>query len=282
MNSISRSFTVKKDGLIALEGSRTAAINLLLQGRLEVYVSSLKKGLPLSSDDLKQKSYRLFGLDQNLFIGINDLLRSGKNSLSYIASTDSNLFSYPVDNAADTMNTIHNQKDYGAYVIHSLSTLINNCNDALQQLSAYTETLKSIYHNLCIYYLSISEVYQFGSTSEKAVLEGSSGYSLLKNMNSPVPVFFNRPFIEAQEQVKSVSLEEASEDRKKIDYYIHLFNMPSDLKKAFFGADRYITSTHITDSCAILDLMLLKLRQARPALWRSWNGYLPRFYKDCI
>lgn len=259
---INGGYSVKKDSFVALEGDKITSLNLLIQGRLDVYISSGKKGFPAALEDLKLKSYRLFDLGQNIFFGANDLLLSGKNSLSLVAATECGLYAYEAENTSGTMTVIHNQRDYGAYVINSLCILIDNSLQALQKINAYRNTIDSILYNLCIYYMAVAEEYDLTAVSGKVSETGASGLAFLRERNVQPPVFFVRQYVESDILGSVHTPDKEPETQKEIDYYIHMLQIPADIKKAFFGADRYIASAHIAEASACLDHILLELRES--------------------
>ena len=127
MNSVMHKnggYTVEKDDMVTLEGGKAISLKLLLQGKLDVFISPSHKKFPTVYKDLKHKSYRLFELEQNIFISANDMLLGGENSLSIAAAADCSLFAYEADSMQSTWSIIQTQKDYGAYVIKSVCNLI--------------------------------------------------------------------------------------------------------------------------------------------------------------
>lgn len=262
MTQMSGSYSIKKDDFIAVEGENAVSLNLLIQGKLDVYISSIKKGLPKTWEDLRHKSYRLFDIEQNIFIGVNDLLRNGKNSLTVATAADCNLYAYLAENGAGTMNFIHNQRDYGAYVINSFCTLINNSVQTLQKVNSYYSSLKNIHQNLCIYYLAIAEAYGISAITDKIAETGNPGLALSKELNIQVPVYFNKQYVETVDNEPLGLFDEGSDIQRKVDYYIHMLNIPADIRKAFFGADRYVASTQINEASGCFDQIVLKLRQS--------------------
>jgi len=256
-------YTVKKDNFVALEGAKVSALSLLLQGKLDVYVSSPKKEFPATFEDLQQKSYRLFGLDHNIFIGASDLLGNGTNSLTITAADDCSLYAYVVDNGRNLLEIIHNHKDYGAYVLNSVCNLISNLENSFRKLSKYCLMVESIFINLCAYYMAIVEKYQLKPIDDGIIARtGNTELAACKNNDIIVPVYFSKQFVESAEPSTIDSFCEAPEIRDKIEYYIHLFNIPAEPKKAFFAQDRLITERHIIDASVCLEHVIAKLHTA--------------------
>lgn len=55
-------FTVRKNEMLTLESEKPVSLNLLLQGKLDVYITPSHKKLPQDYEDLKYNSFRLFDL----------------------------------------------------------------------------------------------------------------------------------------------------------------------------------------------------------------------------
>ncbi|NLV36297.1 MAG: hypothetical protein GXY17_06455 [Clostridiaceae bacterium] len=256
----SGNFSVEKGRLVALEGSKPESMLLLLQGKLDAYISSPEKAPPVVFGDLVQKSYRLFEMDQNIFICVNDLLKAETSSLTVAAASDCSLFAYEAGDTQTLMNLIHNQKDYGAYVINSISSLINSSYQAFVNIHSYCLMIEKLYNNLSVYYSALQEQY-FDPVECDISRKGTTLLAEYKKNEIQVPVYFSKQFIEAQSADSVESCPEVSELKEYTQYYTHLFNVPPEISKAFFAADRYITHKHIAESSACLNLLLDKLSQ---------------------
>ncbi len=253
-------YTVKRDGFITLEDSEVNALSLLLQGKLDVYISSPAKGAPVVFEDLPQKSYRLFDLDQNIFIGANDLLRTGKSCLTITAAADCSLYAYVEDCAQSLMDLIHNQKDYGGYILNSICNLIYSSQQTYVKLYRYCLMTESLYNNLCTYYAALTEEYHLEPAKWEISWSGAAGLAESRSSGISVPVYFSKQFIESFDPKKAVEFfPEAMELKDEIEYYVHMFNMPSEVKKAFFAADRLITEKHIKGASECLERLLDRL-----------------------
>ena len=254
-------YAVKKDEMITLESDKSTSLRLLIQGKLDVFIAPSHKKVPAAFEDLKQKSYRLFDLDQNIFIGANDILHSGKNSLSIAAAADCNLFAYHVENAQSMWSIIHSQKDYGAYVINSLCNLICSSCQVLQKIASYSFSIKNLYENLSAFYMAIIEENSFDAVCGKLSETGATKHAILRNNGMLIPLHFSKQFAESASPLSFDSFSAMPDIQEKIEYFTHLYNLSSDLRKTFFAADQTITANHIMNASKCLDQILLKLRQ---------------------
>lgn len=255
------SYAQKKDSFIKLEGTEAVSMDLLLQGKLDIFISPLEKGYPVSYEDLKYKSYRLFELDQNIFVGANDLLRTGENTLTVTAASDCSLYAYYAENAADAFEIINNQKDYSTYVINSICSFISNIAQANQKAGSYFVQINSLVQNLCAYYAAIAEEYSLEAVPGRVAQDGAALLSAMKNDNTMIPVHFNKQFIETLRPYDEDDITEKSGVLQNAEYFIHLYNMQPELRKSFFGVDRYIAETHMKKASECLGQLAGGLRR---------------------
>jgi hypothetical protein len=268
------SFTITKNEILTLEGDQPVSINLLLQGKLDVFVTPSHKKPPQTFDELKYNSYRLFDLDQNIFISVNDVITGSKNSLSIASAADCSLFGYVAENEQNAWAFIHSQKDYGAYTINSLCNLICSSYAALQKTDSYRHSIDSIYRNLCAFQHALSQEQGLETTQGSFSENGISSLSLLKEKGILVPLNFSRQFIETQFVDTAELFPAESEIQDKITYFSHLYSLPADLRKTFFGSDQYITVCHIKDATICIDQILSKQRQVLFALEEAIGNLL--------
>lgn len=256
-------YTANKNEMIMLEGRKAASLNLLLQGKLDVFITPSHSKYPASYNDLAYKSYRLFELEQNIFIGAAAILLGGRSNLTVSAASECSLFAYDAADPETAWSVIYAQKDYGAYIINSICSLICNSYQCLQKTWAYCHSIDTLCENLCAFYAVITDEYGLETISGKLYDSGSSHISQLKNSNTIIPVYFSKQFAEAG-PVKEAS-EAAScphELQDDVTYYEHMYNLSGDLKKAFFAADQFITGSHIMSASKCLEQVVQKLRHA--------------------
>jgi len=220
------SFTAKKNELITQECEKPVALKLLLQGRLNVYISASADSPPSSFGELSQKSYRLFEISESIFLNAGDLAQNCEESLSIAAAEDCTLYAYCTDTAEEFWSVVHNNKDYGTYIVNSICHLLFNSFKALEKAYSYSESLK----NITSYY------------------------------NAEPSVLFGKESAEAGSGSTSGPLSDDVRLRDKIEYYLHIYGLPADIKKSFFAADKYIASHHITEASLCLKRVLSELR----------------------
>jgi|LSQX01.1.fsa_nt_gb CRP-like cAMP-binding protein len=257
------SYTIGEGSPVFLEGQGISYISLLLQGKLDVYLSSLAQtpGCGVTMDGLKHNSYRLFDLSQNIFIGANDLYIGGMSSLTFTATSDCALYAYPAATWQDARGIIESNKDYGAYIVNSICSLIVNSYHALENVQSNYFTSNSIFNNLCAYYIAITEEYELNRVLGHISQSGTVFLSQLRESELFVPIQFSKQFIESSKTTLSDHTEPVnSKASDEIKYYNHLSSISPDILKAFFSADSYIAIRQVGDAAAYLDTLIEELR----------------------
>jgi hypothetical protein len=262
---------------VILAGRHISSISLLLQGKLDVYLSSAESsGSAVNFDNLKHTSYRLFDLSQNIFIGANDLYKGGTGRLSYTTATDCALYACPASAWQDVTKLVKSNGDYGAYVVNSICSLIVNTYRVYEDVLSHYESATKVYDNLCAYYAAITEEYGLDRAPGAFAESGEVVLAKLRESGAFVPLQFSRQFIEPS---SDPSHEHIVSDHamtiKEIDYYQHLCDIPPDVAKAFFAADSYIALRHAGEASECLDSLLHELRQ----VFTRYEEIIDLFYK---
>lgn len=262
-------YTVNGGSPVIIEGGRISHISLLLQGKLDVYLSTAARpsavkssGGAVTIDNLKHTSYRLFELSQNIFIGANDLYMGGAGSLTFTAASDCALYACPATSWQEAVELIKGNKDYGAYVVNSICSLIVNTYRVIEDFLSHYNSTKRVFDNLCAYYAAITEEYGLDRIPGAVAQTGEEVLARLKESGAFVPLQFSKQFIEPTsvipgEHITSINASTA----EGFDYYKHLYNIPADIVKAFFSSDSYIAVRQSGDASAYFDGLLQELRQ---------------------
>lgn len=271
------SYQIRKGDIVFLEGHQVNSLNILLQGKLDVFISSghsKKKG-----GNSLDKCYRIYVLEKNIFIGANDIISNGKYNCSYQASEDCTIYAYPLQSVGQTWALINSQKDYGSFIVNSLFTMINNSCSALQKLLATVDMLRIQTENLVTFFWVLKEFNGFDYTpSQSYFREGLDKLSTLRENGIQLVPIFDQQFIanEKSDVSEADDIFDSSSTEAKIEYYEHINSLPIDLRKSFFGADMYITSYHCREEANCFDNVLSQLRDA----FSKADDYFTRLYSD--
>lgn len=282
-------YSVKRNDIIILEGQDTQSINILLQGKLDVLVSTIENHgkhaeAAYSEEEITNSSYKVFSIDKNVFFGANDLLASRKNSFSFKASEDSTVYVFAAQNLEQFETLINSQKDYGAYIITSIAALIEHSYSALLNIQDYTKKLIALTDNLVILFWLLKDNYGFSySPSVSFFRTGLEHFQAMRSKDFKFPAEFTPAFFEQDHS----SLYEEKHTRTleindmKADYYKHLSNLPLELRKNFFSADTFVTVYNCKDASKLLNEIQAKLKHS----FRAAEECFKRLYcegDECI
>lgn len=270
-------YSSKQDELLIYEGSRTASMILMLKGKIDVYLSHFDNTSAMD-ESIVNNSCRLFSLDQNTFFSINDILRSGQNTFSLKAIEASTLYCFPSTSLKEIKNIISNQKDYSAYIVSSLATLIDNSYNAWQKLIPICQSIDTLTHNLHIYYWATKDKYYFQYVPDieslnnyKATYESlrASDFRFFPVDQDSFPVQLD---VLDQVETNSQNLNDIIEvDLSSVEYFSKLLNIPLDVRKQFFSSDDYVCEYHMEKGSEILDLLTAQIKSLLAGLCKNMN-----------
>ncbi len=248
-------YSSKKDELIICEGDKTSIISLMLKGKIDVYLSSFQSE-STSSQPLLENSCKLFLLDQNTFLGVNDIINSGQHSFTLKAAEDCSLFCFPADSIKGIRNIISTQKDYSTYIVSSLATLIDLSFNAYQRLLPICENVNRLAENISLYYWAVKDKYYFQYSPNIDTLDSyQQAYEELKNSGcSFFPV--NPDLLSIKIGSDPVSESKDSLDTQAIEYFSSLLNVPLEQRKGFFNNDSFVCEFHIQKGSELLDTLI--------------------------
>ncbi len=271
------SYQIKKGETVFLEGSQVNALIILLQGRMDVYISS--DSIIKNGGDVLNKCYKICTLEKGIFIGANDIVSSGKYSLSYRALEDCTLYVYPYQSLGQIWSLVSEQKDYGSFIINSIYTMASNSYAQSRKIFGIIERLRIITENLISFFWILKEFSEFSYTPTEAVFrEGLDRVENLRKSGHQLLPVFNKEFIETDksETQNEENICEDSSIKEKIEYYEHLNNMPIELRKTFFGTDMFVTAYHCRDEAGCFEAVLSQLRTA----FAKAEEYFKLLYSD--
>lgn len=255
-------YSVARNQKVMIEGEYPDSLKLLLRGKLEAYISPA--GRPPGSQDPKDASrngYRLFDLDRNIFIGASELLTGGRIILTYKAATECSIYSCPAQNRQDVEELISKQREYGAYIVNSICSLILSSYQALGDALSYCRTIDSICRNLCAYYVSLCSTYGLARIPGDVSETGESAASRLQEKGVMIPPAFSRQFVESEETAAPELIRENTGLQEQVRYYRQLNNISPNIRKLFFAANTYVTEKHAAEASRFLEAVAEDLRQ---------------------
>jgi hypothetical protein len=273
------SFMAAKGKCIFLEGTGVESLALLLQGKLDIFLSPFGTEGQKEKEETIKKSYRLFGLDGNLFLGAADIFNNCNVSLTCIASEDCSLYHYPVLTSNQVWSLVDSQKDYGTYILNSICILISNSVGTLQKIKMFNESLRSVTNNLSFFFWEVKSRYDLEMNPKAGFICGlkEEYEASSKEINSIVPLF--DPI--ALEQTSAAHTDDESDpaavkEGLKANYYSHICAINQDTKKSFFNSDVFITAYNCRDAAECLASLINQLK----AEFSKTEDYISRLYTD--
>ncbi|HEX3029495.1 MAG TPA: cyclic nucleotide-binding domain-containing protein, partial [Clostridia bacterium] len=266
-------FSIKQNEIIFFEGQNTSSVNMLIQGKIEVYLTPFDTTDGMDETTVLQNSYRLFNIGKNIFTGANELFQSEKYSFSLKALEDCTIHTFMSNNQEQAKRLMHGHKDMGAYIICSISNLIQSSQTALIKLDRHIRDIGILTDNLVMFYWTQKEDIGFQSTPGSSFFrDGLDNLQRFRDKGCKLPLDFDAEFI-CRDHSEIIEQDYVSSDvnTARIKYYKHLSELPVDLLKAFFGSDEYISEYHIKASSDVLNELQSSLKDALKLLDTSFN-----------
>ncbi len=244
--------------LLICEGDRTSSIVLLLKGKIDVFLSPFDD-IFNNNQLLISRSCRLFTLEQNTFLSINDVIRNGQNSFSLLARDACTLYGFPANSPAGIRNIISTQKDYSAYLVSSLATLIDLSYNSYQKLLPICHNINALTQNLMTYYWAIKDKFYFSYAPDIELL--NSYQSIYENLKQDGYRFFplDQDFVFTRDLADTVT-DSPELDISSIEYFSRLLNVTLDNRKTFFNSDSFVCEYHIQKGSEVLDTIIAEIK----------------------
>ena len=256
------SYLVKANTPIFFQGQNINSINILAKGNVDVYISPLNELNNIDENNLIANSYKLFSIDQNIFIGANDLFLSNNHTFSYRASEDSIIFSYYVDNINAIEELFKQKSDYSTYIMNSISSIIEYSYNSLKKLEQLIKSLSVMADNLCLFFWILKDKHGFSyEPLHSAFRDSMFKLQEMKEGKMFIPYSFDAEFLECDNfEYDYFPSEEI--DILKMNYYRHMSTINADLKKQFLNENFIISQYNCTDSSLLLESIQFKTKEA--------------------
>jgi len=242
-------YTFKKEEVLFSEGSILESLNILLKGKIDVYLSPYTESSDLHSETFND-AFRIFSIDQNVFIGTIDLFLKNEYSFTYKAAEDTYIYAYPIVDEETFSELLHSQKDYASHTITSISMMMLKSYEALENLESDMRKLAIFLDNLSLYFWLFKDKYNLTHMPISVYLNNvHAKYQELKSLGL-IPSEYASPYLD-QELIVDATLDYSYLDqtvKDKLEYYRHIINLPLPLRKSFFGADDYLANHHFNDA----------------------------------
>ena len=263
-------YSSKQDEILIYEGDRISSIILMLKGKVDVFLSPLDN-ICDKSDSIISNSCRLFTLDQNTFLSINDIIGNGQNSFGLKAKEPCVLYCFAATSLEEIEKIISTQKDYSTYIVSSLATLIDLSYTAYQKLLPICQSMSALTQNLSVYYWAIKDKYYF---QDNEVTENLNFYQQVyedaKNNNYKfLPM--DSDFSLSQYDINNSADDDTQIDISSIEYFSRLLNVPLEQRKGFFNSDDVVCKYHIQKGSEVLDQLKNEIKSLLSTLFKNMD-----------
>lgn len=274
--STSGSRVVKAGEYVFLEDQIVDSVNILAKGKVDVYISSFDDLRNVGKDQLINKSYRLFSIDQSTFIGANDLFLSNRHSFSYRASEDSIIFSYAVDDINGIEELFKQKNEYSTYVMNSIFSFIEKSYESLEKLEQLVGNLGTAVDNLCVYFWMLKDKHGFSyEPVHYAFKDAITRFHEIKEKETLLPNSFDADFLRCSHFENNYSPCEEI-DPLHMNYCKCMYHLNPDLKKQLLNNNFIITQYNCTSSSILLESILCKIKEALSLT----EKYMESLYSD--
>ena len=268
------SFAVKANEVIFHEAQDNRSINILAKGKVDIYISSDSDVQKYNKNELVTNSYRLFSVDQNIFLGAHDLFTSNKHSFSYIASENCIIYAYMAESMEQVEALFSAKHYYSSYVLNSISNIIGYSYDALKKLERLIGSLTTLSDNLCTFFYMLKDKHSFTYEPEfHAFVDAKQRFARMKEEKKALPLGFDADFFESRSD-KYEYCPTAEINTLKLDYYKHICNLPNNLKFSFLNADFIVAKYNCIDISTLLEDIQFELKEA----FKAAEQYINRLY----
>lgn len=268
------SFPIKDNDIIFAEGQSCQSINILLQGKVDVYLCFNDKCSTLNEVEIARNSFKLFTIEKGNVLGCEGLFDEGMQYFTFKSSEDSNVFVFCTPTIAKMQSMIEAHSEYGAYIITSIANTIYNCAEVYTKVRKVKKELQILTDNLTSFYWHYKELFSFENSGlGQNFMDGLENYENLKEKNILPPSEFSEEFFtttintEAALEEETFSLEESSE----VIYYKRFLSMPLSVRKNFFGSDFIVTSYHCRKGIQYLNELNGELRESFKTIYNLYN-----------
>lgn len=239
------SFSINENEIIFAEDQACQSINILLQGKVDVYLCYLEKCVGLSEVEIFKNSFKLFTIEKGSILGCEGLFDEGLQYFTYLSGTDSAVYVFCTPTIGKLHEVIESHKEYGAYVITSIADTIAHSLEALIKANNTLKELENLTENLLTFFWHYKEILNFDTQGiSQDFLEKIENFQNLKEKQILPPSDFNEDFF-LQGHFIDTPLEGTDFDYSKTSealYYKRFLRIPADVRKSFFGYDFNVTS----------------------------------------
>ena len=268
------SFSINENEIIFAESQTCQSINILLQGKVDVYLCYLDNCVGISEVEIYKNSFKLFTIDKGSILGCEGLFDEGLQYFTYKSVTDSAVYVFCTPTIGKLHEVIESHKEYGAYVVTSIADTITHSVEALSKANITLRELEILTENLLTYFWHYKEILNFSTEGvSQEFLSRIENFENLKEKNILPPTFFNEEFFMEDHSIDTplADMEFSYHETSETLYYKRFLRIPADARKSFFGYDFNVTSYHCRQGILYLNELQEKLKESFNNLYNLYK-----------
>ncbi|MEK6796673.1 MAG: cyclic nucleotide-binding domain-containing protein [Spirochaetota bacterium] len=265
-------YQVAQNDIIFFEGQPAQSINMLTQGKAEVYISTLTG--TANEKDVARASYRVFSMPQGMFVGIDALFLATPYSFSYRAAAASTVYAMMANSADHVKAFMNGKREYAPFIFDSLAYAVENSYLALAKINKTVQATQRLADNLAVYFWHLKQSLGFSISPRSEFMQSASTYrDALTASGTAIPRSFSADFFASDfSKMFNTSYVQDTELRPEdADFFRRLKALASEQKKALFTADPILTSYFAKQASDVLFTLASELKNAFIALVRSFE-----------
>ncbi len=256
-NMLYKKYSVEKGSYIFDRNKKIESIDILLKGAADVVL------YPFTNTEYNDAFYltngfKLFSINQNIFIGAADYFANKATNVSYLASEDTSLLSYSLADSLLFTEFIHTQSDYYSHIYNSIINSMESSYFVAEKLFHILSELKTVSNNLKYYFALIKEKYNLVYTPLCHELKDYCEQFQIARANENMPTDFSYEVLKLNVNPSSNPEILDANTTENYNYHLCFKDMPIDEKASFLGFNDIIAKHHYTDSADIYSKIIDK------------------------
>lgn len=260
MNStkLCKKYSVEKGNYIFDRNKKIGSIDILLEGVADVVL------YPYTNTENKDSFYlnngfRLYTINQNIFVGAADYFAESITNISYIANEDTTLISYSLTDTSLFAEFIHTQSDYYSHIYNSIINSMELSYFVVEKLSNAKNELSVVANNLKYFFALLKEKYNLVYTPLCSELKNYCEQFQATKANSNMPLDFSYEALKLNlNPINNLDIL----DKNTLDsynYHLCFKDMSIEKKASFLGFNDIIAKHHYSESAHIYSEIIDKI-----------------------
>lgn len=266
-------YQVAQNDIIFFEGQPAQSINMLTQGKADVYISTLTGSAP-NEKEVARSSYRVFTMPQGMFVGIDALFLATPYPFSYRAAAASTVYAMMANSADHVKAFMAGKREYAPFIFDSLAFAVENSYQTLAKVNKTVQTAQRLADNLAVYFWHLKQSLGFSISPRSEFMQNASTYKdALAASGTALPRSFNAEFFanDFSKVFNTSYIQDTELNPEDADFFRRLKALASEQKKALFTVDPVLTGYFAKQASDVLFTLASELKNAFIALVKTFE-----------